>query len=296
MELSELNLQLLAEYAVSAAHKAGQLIAKYAQKPIVFNTKKSGSSQASQVVTEVDHLSQAVILQTLAPTCETYDLALLTEESPDDRQRLQKDFFWCVDPLDGTLAFVQSKPGYSVSIALVSQLGEPYIGIIYDPLSQTLYQAVKGKGILKNGKPFLPKQLASSTSILMMSADPGFLDHPFCSEIETAMRSIAKELGYHDLKIQIQAGAAMNTCSVLENNPACYFKFPKPQDGGGSLWDFAASACLFVEAGAVVSDIYGNTLALNSPDSTFMNKKGVLYASNIKLAKRIRDLYIAMSK
>ena len=54
---------------------------------------------------------------------QKYDFGILTEETPDNGSRLVKDYFWCVDPLDGTLPFTEGTPGYSVSIALVSKSG-----------------------------------------------------------------------------------------------------------------------------------------------------------------------------
>jgi 3'-phosphoadenosine 5'-phosphosulfate (PAPS) 3'-phosphatase len=105
------------------------------------------------------------------------------------------------------------------------------------------------------------------------------------------MKVIAREQGHNGVRCILQGGAAMNACWVLENGPACYFKFPKPQDGGGSLWDYAATACIFKEAGAFVSDIYGNQLDLNRPDSTFMNHRGILYSTDRKLAERILEFY-----
>lgn len=83
----------------------------------------------------------------------------------------------------------------------------------------------------------------------------------------------------------------MNACWVLEQSPACYFKFPKPENGGGSLWDFAATACLFNQAKAQASDIYGQPLDLNRPDSTFMNHRGILFCTDNDLAQQISDLY-----
>jgi 3'-phosphoadenosine 5'-phosphosulfate (PAPS) 3'-phosphatase len=68
-------------------------------------------------------------------------------------------------------------------------------------------------------------------------------------------------------------------------------KFPKPQQGGGSIWDYAATACLFREAGAAVSDIHGKPLVLNPEDSTFMNHCGVLYCANQAMADLMVDLY-----
>ena len=63
------------------------------------------------MVTEVDHKAQAAILEILEPTCANYDLALLTEESPDNGQRLKKPAFWSIDPMDGTLAFNKNPRG-----------------------------------------------------------------------------------------------------------------------------------------------------------------------------------------
>jgi 3'-phosphoadenosine 5'-phosphosulfate (PAPS) 3'-phosphatase len=85
----------------------------------------------------------------------------------------------------------------------------------------------------------------------------------------------------------------MNALWCLENAPACYFKFPKPQEGGGCFWDYSATACIFHELGAIATDIHGDPLDLNRPDSTFMNHRGSLYATNHELAQRIMDLYIS---
>lgn len=81
----------------------------------------------------------------------------------------------------------------------------------------------------------------------------------------------------------------MNACGVLNRPPACYFKVPAPT-GGGSLWDFAATACLFHEVGAVATHMHGGSLELNRADSTNMNHRGVLFATDEVLAQRIRAL------
>ena len=75
----------------------------------------------------------------------------------------------------------------------------------------------------------------------------------------------------------------------------CIRDSPKAEDGGGSLWDYAASACLFEEAGAVVCDVFGNPLDLNRSDSTFMNHRGALYATDLVLAKHIKKIISGIS-
>ena len=97
-------------------------------------------------MTEVDFKSQQIILELIEPTLEKYDLALLSEEKEDDHSRFQKDYFWAIDPLDGTLPFIENMDGFAVSIALVSKAGIPIIGAVFDPTNSTLYHAIKGCG------------------------------------------------------------------------------------------------------------------------------------------------------
>lgn len=292
MRLSANDLFVLGQCAISAACQAGHLIARYSQRTLAVNSKNGGSSLAAQVVTEVDHLSQDIILQALRPLCERFDLALLSEESPDDRQRLHKDFFWCIDPLDGTLPFIESVPGYSVAIALVSRDGTPLIGVVYDPLTQTLYHAIKGQGARVNEKALLPIGNASGNGqTLTFITDKSFTQDALYNATRLELDRIATELGYAGATLKLQGGAALNACEVLNAAPACYFKFPKPQTGGGSIWDYAATACVFGEIGAPVSDSRGQPLLLNPEGSTFMNHCGVLYCSEPALAQRMLLAY-----
>jgi 3'(2'), 5'-bisphosphate nucleotidase len=85
-------------------------------------------------------------------------------------------------------------------------------------------------------------------------------------------------------------GAVRNALAVMQHSHACYFKFPKPQQGGGSIWDFAATRLFFEELGLGVTNAKGEKLHLNDPDTTFMNKLGVIYASQQALLKEIVDV------
>ncbi len=292
MKLNSSELSLLSQCAISAATQAGQIISIHSQHPVAVKSKKGGASLASQVVTEVDLLCQERILQILLPTCDTFDLAILTEESPDNLNRLKKDYFWCIDPLDGTLPFTESKSGYAVSIALVARNGIPHIGVIYDPVEQNLFYAIKDYGAFRNGKTWKrePASAISGQSLTFIT-DRSFKQNSLFTKVVSELKIIASAMRYDGVDIIQHGGAVMNACWTLENNPACYFKFPKQEEGGGSLWDYAATACFYLEAGAVSSDIFGQPLDLNRLDSTFLNHRGVLYASDLAIAKRIMDLY-----
>ncbi len=252
MNLTKDNLRYLKETAVTAAYKSGELIMKYFKGDFSIDRKTTGSTLANQIVTEVDLLSQKTIVSHLLSTLEEYDLGLLAEESTDDGSRFEKDFFWCIDPLDGTLQFTESREGFSVSIALVSHSGIPYIGVVYDPVNNIMLHAIKDQGVFRNEEK------------ITFEPDPKISD-------------ITKLTG----------GAVMNACCILDKQSSYFFKKPKPEEGGGCLWDYAASSCIFNELGLHVTDAYGNPLELNNTDSVYMNTKGVLYAASSDIAKRI---------
>ena len=290
MPFSADDLLSLSECAINAALDAGRLIASRSGESISVQQKEGGVSLASQVVTEVDLASESAIVKRLSPSCEQYDIALLTEEVVDDLGRLESDAFWCVDPLDGTLAYIESTPGYSVSIALVSNSGQPLIGVVYDPLTRRLYSSVKGQGAYLNGQPWrLNFDSPVSQKPLTLVCDRNLAEGEGYDRVLEHFESKARRLGLSGVRTLHKGGAVLNACWVLENRPACYFKFPKAEAGGGSLWDFAATACLFNELGAIATDFYGEPLELNRVESTFMNHRGVIFATDPELVVGLVD-------
>ena len=80
-----MDLTALTRQAVQAARDAGEVICSNQNREVNVLHKKGGDTYASQVVTEVDRKAQDAILQILGPSCEEFDLAVLTEESEDDQ-------------------------------------------------------------------------------------------------------------------------------------------------------------------------------------------------------------------
>jgi len=282
-----LDLQSLAETAVAAARSAGQIISQSSNQKIEVEHKDGGHTYASQVVTEVDRKAQDAILETLNLSCDEHDFALLTEESEDDHSRFQKEYFWCIDPLDGTLPFTKKEPGYSVSIALVAKCGKPQIGVVYDPVHDVLWEAAIGRGVKKNDQPWM---MNSNSDVLTFTYDRSFEKHPERQRVLDGLNSYAQAIGLTKVHATQYGGAVINACYALESSPGCHFKFAKPEEGGGSIWDYAATACLFEQAGASVSDVYGDALDLNRSDSSFMNHRGAVYATDTSLASKIRAI------
>ncbi|RZT00247.1 3'(2'),5'-bisphosphate nucleotidase CysQ family protein [Aquimarina brevivitae] len=278
-----MKLTELTAIAIQAARAAAQVIQQYSQEAITVQKKEGGANYASQVVTAADLASEKVILSHLLPSCKAYDIGLLSEETDDDGSRFTKDFFWCIDPMDGTLAFINGEPGYAVAIALVAKDGTPYIGVVLDPSTNTLYHAAKGKGAFKNQKPW---KITRGNNHLTYVTDKKLTDTPGIATIEKYLERQVHQLGLSGFVEMSGAGAVLSAIRVLENGPACMLKLPKKQKGGGSIWDYAATACIYNELGLPATNFDGGQLDLNSTESTFMNTQGVFFGNLGERQKR----------
>jgi len=272
-----MNFEELAQFAIIAAKTAGDVIRDASQKDILVQHKEGGNTYASQVVTAIDRQCDGLIREILHPTCDTYDLGILSEEFPDDGSRFEKAYFWCIDPLDGTLAFINKIPGFSVSIALVSGLGKPMIGVVYNPTIQVLYHAIDGEGVFRNEIPWQPS--TPNQNALTYVSDKTLANSPKAEQIQAILNRKMNDLNVSELKKNYGGGAVWNAIRVLEESPACMIKPPKPQKGGGSVWDYAATACIFKEAGCQATGFNGEPLDLNKKGDAFMNHQGVFYFS-----------------
>lgn len=292
MRLTQNDIQFLFKLAVETALRSGEIINSYRDTTFSIHSKNSGRSLAGDVVTEVDTNVQNHIESALEEVCHRYDLGFLGEERGDDQSRLDCDYFWSIDPIDGTLAFCEGREGYSVSIGLVRLDASPIIGVIYDPFNNRLYSAASGEGVFIDHirMSALPENNVGVTNNDYIRC---FLDRSYVDDdrYPSILKSLEQYANMNNRKIQIIAkgGAALNACWILDKTPALYFKLPKKY--GGSFWDYAASAAIFKELGAPASDIYGNVFDLNRLDSTFMNHRGIIYASGQSLADCVIEAY-----
>ncbi len=277
MELNSQIIKKLHSLAVETAKAAGEYIAQH--RPQDVNHKSAGSSVASQVVTEVDRASQSMILARLANSRMHYDLGLLAEEDEDDGSRLEKDFFWCIDPLDGTLPFIEDRDGYAVAIALINKAGIPHIGVVYNPRTKACYSAVKGGGVFCNGEVFLLKSSNEEKKDLNLFHHRSLIKNPNFNQIIADIKTEISAANYADCHLTSHGGAIMNAIWCLLKSPAYYFALPKKTQGGGCIWDYAATVCIFNELDLEVSDYYGRPLCLNRPETIYMNDLGIRFST-----------------
>ncbi|MDF2467190.1 MAG: suhB [Ramlibacter sp.] len=126
--------------AVKAARAAGAIINRAA---LDVEAVRISQKQVNDFVTEVDHASEAAIIETLLTAYPHH--AIWAEESGKTHGAQGSDFVWIIDPLDGTTNFIHGFPIYCVSIALAVK-GKVEQAVIYDPSRNDLFTATKGRG------------------------------------------------------------------------------------------------------------------------------------------------------
>jgi myo-inositol-1(or 4)-monophosphatase len=197
------------------------------------------------LVTEVDHAMQAAIQADLAAAFP--DAGLLGEEmEPAEHRRAlagAETGLWCLDPLDGTSNFAVGIPIFGVSVALLVG-GEAVLGVVFDPVRDELFSAVRGGGAWLNGEPIAmrsPRPLRRSVGIIDFKRLP-----------RAVARHLAGEQPFH---AQRNFGS-----SVLE---WCWLACGRVDfylHGGQNLWDFAAGSLIAAEAGADVATMDGEPM------------------------------------
>ena len=165
----------------------------------------------------------------------------LSEVSVDHPERLARGLCWLVDPIDGTRDYIAGRPGWSVSVALVSA-GKPLIGLLVTPARDENWTATAGQGAWLNGRRLaastradLPGARVPSESLPPEDQDLTMVERP---------NSIA-------LRIAMVADDRADLVATLR---------------WGFEWDVAAAALIAREAGAAVSDAFGQPLTYNKRD------------------------------
>ncbi|MGB0590021.1 MAG: inositol monophosphatase family protein [Myxococcota bacterium] len=264
--ITEIAAELLGA-ARAACLAAGRYVQANRGRPLEV-ASKGFASRASDVVTEIDLEAQAIILEALKPTIARFDLGVLAEEGDHDDSRLRKHAFWTIDPLDGTQYFIEGSSGYATSIALVSQSGEPILGVVYDPVRGDLFEVVVGKGVTLNGQPLRGDEADTGTpERLQWFADRSLRNHPRFEEYEARF------------DVHFMGGAVLNVLQLLTQPRSVYLKAPKAEVGGCAIWDLAAVALMVTECSGSARCFDGRALPLNRADSVFFNDVGLAFAS-----------------
>ena len=228
------------EEVKALAVEAGAFIATQRES---FDLSKVESKHSHDYVSYVDKGCEELVVSRLKEILP--EAGFITEEKTVKQEDGKEEYFWVVDPLDGTTNFIHDLAPYCVCIALRNR-EEILLGVVYEVSRKELYSAAKGMGAYLNDKPIHVSAINDVDQALVMVGYPYNADdwRAFCL-------NITGRLYGHCASIRSMGSAEAELCYVAAGKIDVYFEsFIQP-------WDVAAGALIVKEAGGKVSDYDG---------------------------------------
>lgn len=248
--------------AIKAAIEAGKEVME------VYNQEFSTTvKNDNEPLTEADIKSNNIIQKIIS----SFGYPILSEESVDDKKRLDFKKIWIVDPLDGTTDFIKKTGEFTIMISLLEG-SKPILGIIYWPAEDKLFLAQKEKGAYKLDKDTWSKLNVSDISELSQSRVVGSRYH--ISDIEQ------KFLTRLNISNFTSKGSSLKVADISSGLAELYFTTTNKI----KQWDTCASYCLINEAGGKMTDMFGNDLEYNTEK---LNHENGLLVSNGLIHEKI---------
>lgn len=240
--------------AIKAARAAGAIIGRAS---LDVDNIQVRTKQLNDYVTEVDHLAEAAIIETLLEAYPGH--GILAEESGNAHGAQNSEFQWIIDPLDGTTNFIHGFPVYCVSIALAHR-GVMQQAVVFDPNRNDLFYASKGRGAFLNDKRI---RVSKRIRIQEALVGTGFPFRPNDS-LPEFMRMM-EELMRAGATLRRPGSAALDLAYVAAGWYDGFF------ETGLSPWDVAAGSLLITEAGGLVGNFTG--------EADFLHRREVVAGS-----------------
>jgi len=193
------------------------------------------------------------------------------------RERMEGEFRWYVDPLDGTTNFAHGFPQFCVSMGLEQratgtppeQDGTLVAAVIYDPMRDELYTAERGQGATLNNKPMRVSQIPDLAESLLSTGFPSRKRHA------SPNVHFYQEFTLRSHGVRRAGSAALDLAYVASGRLDAFWEFNL------NPWDTAAGILLVQEAGGVVTDFAGNPFRLDSREILASN--GLIQAELVTL-------------
>ncbi|HTJ73688.1 MAG TPA: inositol monophosphatase family protein [Verrucomicrobiae bacterium] len=230
-----------------AALKAGEFMRSSTERG---STEKSN---AKDFVTVADIKSQDILREELGKAFPSV-IILSEEDSEEARRAMYADGFtgFILDPIDGTYNFKRDMRESAISVGYIKN-GEPLAGVIYDPYKEELFEAEKGKGAFKNGKPIsvsTQSDLAGASIATSNSYDDKAME-----------RNLRRHLAIYEATGTMPWTSCPGSGVLILAWVACG-RIDAYHHNGLKPWDNAAAFLLVREAGGTVHSLSGTTDAL----------------------------------
>jgi myo-inositol-1(or 4)-monophosphatase len=175
---------------------------------------------------------------------------------------------WVIDPLDGTTNFLHGVPHFAISVGLERD-GQPFAGVVYDPLRDEMFWAESGGGAFLNNRRLRVSARRQFADAVIATGMPfkGRASHPAYPAMLDAVWGAS-------------AGVRRFGCASLDLVYVAAGRFDGFFEFALSPWDIAAGIVLVREAGGAVTDMEGGTRGM---------ARGDVLASNLHLHEELRQ-------
>jgi 3'(2'), 5'-bisphosphate nucleotidase len=247
------------ELSKTLAVEAGKAIMEIYNNDFYVEYKDNSSP-----LTKADKTANGIILDGLKNVFIDSNVAYLSEEEKDDKSRMDKDYCFIIDPLDGTKEFVKKNGEFTVNIALVFK-GNPVMGVIYAPYLKELYYAAEGYGCFykKNEKERKLKVTDKTKNLLLV----GSKSH------RSEKLDILIENNKDKISDLVSCGSSLKGCMVAKGKADIYYRF-----GLTCEWDTCAMQCIAEQSGAIFMQMDKTPMKYNRENT--LNEKGFFIVNN----------------
>lgn len=201
-------------------------------------------------VTLADQRAEEMILKFLSTL--TPKIAVVAEEAVAAGAHCEAaEFFWLVDPLDGTKEFISRNGEFTINIALIHR-GHPVLGVVLAPALDRLFAGVVGSGaFVEDGQSRRPIACRAEPSEGLTVVSSRSHGDALALDAFLAGRRVARNVG---------AGSSLKFCLVAAGEADIY-----PRLGRTMEWDTAAGHAVLEAAGGIVRDLQGEKLLYGKP-------------------------------
>ena len=220
-------------FAKEIAYKAGEIMMKY------FKGDNEASYKFDQtIVTKADTEINRYLVDKVKEKFPTHSV------DGEEEKFGKSNYVWVCDPVDGTAMYARHIPVAVFSLALVID-GKTEIGVVYDPFTDNLYSAIKGKGAYKKETRIRVNdtKLEGMKSVANFDMWPG---------AEYDLNEIIKELGKKTYFVQL--GSVIRACMCVAGGDFIFAIFPGTMHKN---CDIAAVKVIVEEAGGKVTNLFG---------------------------------------
>ncbi len=232
----QLELMPFLEAAADAARAAGGVALGGWDRSVRVSAKGF-----RDLVTDYDVRCQQVIKSMIAARFPEHGFLAEEADTMGDREA---EYRWIIDPIDGTTNYARHYPTFSISIALARE-SELLVGVVFDPLRNDVFAALRGQGARRNGQPIQVSERDSLGTAILGTEWAR----------EDAARRLALRLlagiGAEVQTIRTTGSAALSLCYLAAGWTDVYFNMSL------QAWDIAAGTLIIEEAGGRVTDLDG---------------------------------------